>query len=299
VTVATARTTTGTTGTARTPRRRFSRQTVVFIWTTLLAITVGIAFLVPLWWTFMNSLRPGAETFSYLNPLQWQTFLTLTPNLDNYAALIGSELWRAILNSLFVSVVTVVVGLAVCASAAFGLSAFRFRGQAALFSVVILSFLIPFDAIAIPLASMFRDWSLQNTFLGLILPGIGNGMAIFLLRTFFLAIPEELVEAGRLDGLGWWGIFTRIYLPLSRPALIGAGLMLFLFQWQAYVWPLLMGTDEEHILGPVALSNLQGQFQVDYGVLFAASIVLILIPLAIILGFQRYFIQSVSTTGLK
>ena len=280
-------------------RSRFSRRTVLFVWTTLLAITVGIAFLVPLWWTFINSLRPGRETFRYLNPLQWETFFTLTPTLENYVALLDTDLWRAILNSLFVSVVTVIVGLGVCATAAFGLSAFKFRGQGVLFSIVILSFLIPFDAIAIPLAGMFRDWHLQNTFLGLILPGIGNGMAIFLLRTFFLAIPEELVEAGRLDGLGWWGIFTRIYLPLSRPALIGAGLMLFLFQWQSYVWPLLMGTDEDHILGPVALSNMQGQFVVDYGVLFAASMILVLIPLAIILGFQRYFIQSVSTTGLK
>lgn len=279
--------------------RRFSHRTVMFVWTTLLTITVGLAFLAPLWWTFVNSLRPGAETFRYLNPLSWQTFFTLAPTLDNYVSLIGGDLGRAILNSLFVSLVTVVAGLVVCATAAFGLSAFRFRGQGALFAVVILSFLIPFDAIAIPLAGMFRDWNLQNTFLGLILPGIGNGMAIFLLRTFFLAIPDELVEAGRLDGLGWWGVFTRLYLPLSRPALIGAGLMLFLFQWQAYVWPLLMGTDQDHILGPVALSNLQGQFSVDYGVLFAASMILVLIPLAIILGFQRYFIQSVSTTGLK
>ena len=279
--------------------RRFSRRTVMFLWTTALSAAVGIAFLVPLWWVFISSLRPGSETFSYLNPLQWQTFLTAAPTLQNYLDLVGSELGHAILNSLVVSVVTVVLGLGVCASAAFGLSAFRFTGQGVLFSIVILSFLIPFDAIAIPLAGMFRDWSLQNTFTGLILPGIGNGMAIFLLRTFFLAIPEELVEAGRLDGLGWWGIFTRIHLPLSRPALIGAGLMLFLFQWQAYVWPLLMGTDDAHILGPIALSNLQGQFQVDYGVLFAASMILVLIPLAIILGFQRYFIQSVSTTGLK
>lgn len=281
------------------PRHRFSRRTVLFVWTTLLCVTVGVAFLVPLWWTFINSLRPGSETFSYLNPLQWQTFFTAHPTLDNYLALLQSDLGKAIGNSLIVSLVTVLLGLGVCASAAFALSAFRFRGQGVLFSIVILSFLIPFDAIAIPLAGMFRDWNLQNTFAGLILPGIGNGMAIFLLRTFFLAIPEELVEAGRLDGLGWWGIFTRIHLPLSRPALIGAGLMLFLFQWQAYVWPLLMGTDDAHILGPIALANLQGQFQVDYGVLFAASMVLVLIPLAIILGFQRYFIQSVSTTGLK
>lgn len=282
------------------PRRRTSpRSLALFGGTTLLAVLVGVAFLTPLAWSFVNSLRPGAETFSYLSPLQWQTFFTLTPTLDNYAALLDTDLSRAILNSLFVSIVTVVAGLAVCSTAAFGLSAFRFRGQGILFSLVILTFLIPFDAIAIPLADMFRDWNLQNTFVGLILPGIGNGMAIFLLRTFFLAIPEELVEAARLDGLGWWGVFTRIYLPLSRPSLIGAGLMLFLFQWQAYVWPLLMGTDRDHILGPVALSNLQGQFQVDYGVLFAASVVLVVIPLVIILSLQRYFIQSVTTSGLK
>ena len=282
------------------PRRRSSRRRLVtYVATTLLAALAGLVFLAPLWWSFVNSLRPGSETFRYLNPLQWQTFFTLTPTLDNYTALLDTDLSRAILNSLFVSLVTVLAGLVVCATAAFGLSAFRFRGQGILFSIVILTFLIPFDAIAIPLADMFRDWNLQNTFVGLILPGIGNGMAIFLLRTFFLAIPEELVEAARLDGLGWWGVFTRIYLPLSRPSLIGAGLMLFLFQWQAYVWPLLMGTDKDHILGPVALSNLQGQFQVDYGVLFAASMVLVLIPLIIILSFQRYFIQSVATAGLK
>lgn len=280
-------------------RNTMSRRTVIYIWTSLLAITVGIAFLTPLWWSFINSLRPGAETFSYLNPLQWRTFFTVTPTADNYLALLDSDLGRAIINSVIVSLVTVIIGLAVCATAAYGLAAFKFRGQGVLFSVVILSFLIPFDAIAIPLADMFRGWELQNTFAGLILPGIGNGMAIFLLTTFFRAVPVELVEAARIDGLGWWGVFTRIYLPLSRPALIGAGLMLFLFQWQAYVWPLLMGTDDAHILGPVALANLQGQFQVDYGVLFAASMILVLIPLAIILGFQRYFIQSVSTTGLK
>lgn len=276
------------------PRRRLG-----LFGTSVLGAAIGIAFLIPLWWTAINSLRPGAETFRYLNPLEWQTFITLSPTLDNYVVLASSDLGRAILNSLFISLATVVFGLAICATAAYGLAAFQFRGRGVLFSVVILSFLIPFDAIAIPLADMFRDWNLQNTFFGLILPGLGNGMAIFLLRTFFLAVPEELVEAARLDGLGWWGVFWRIYLPLSVPSLIGAGLMLFLFQWQAYVWPLLMGTDRAHIVGPVALSNLQGQFAVDYGVLFAASVILILIPLVIILSFQRYFIQSVSTTGLK
>lgn len=264
-----------------------------------LAALVGLLFFAPLLWVLTGSLRPGSETFAHLSPLSWESFLTATPTLENYATLWGSGIGRATTNSLLVSGLTVVLGLAICAGAAFGLSAFQFRGRGVVFGVVILSFLIPFDAIAIPLSTMFRDWNLTNTFTGLVLPGLGNGMAIFLLRQFFLAIPVELVEAGRLDGLGWWGIFTRIYLPLSRPALIGAGLTLFLFQWQSYVWPLLMGTDKAHILGPVALANLQGQNFVDYGLVFAGAVVLTLIPLAVIVGFQRYFIQSVSTSGLK
>lgn len=275
------------------------RKRFAYVGLSIVGAVVGVLFLLPLLWAFTNSLRPGSDTFRFLQPLSWETFFTLTPSFDNYVALLSSDLGRAIVNSLVIGFATVVIGLAICAMAAFGLSALKFRGQTAVFSIVILSFLIPFDAIAIPLATLFRDWNLQNTFTGLILPGIGNGMAIFLLRTFFLAIPTELVEAGRLDGLGWWGIFRRVYLPLSVPSLIGAGLTLFLFQWQAYVWPLLMGTDSDHVVGPVALSNLQGQFNVDYGVMFAGSMVLTVIPLIIILACQKYFIQSVSTTGLK
>ncbi len=280
---------------AKAPRRPRARGLPLSV----LGAVVGLAFVTPLVWVLTNSLRPSADTFRFLSPVGWETFLTLSPIADNYLALVGTGLGRGILNSLLISAVTVVVGLVLCSTAAFGLSALRFRGQGAVFAVIVVSFLIPFDAIAIPLADLFRGWNLQNTFTGLILPGLGNGMAIFMLRNFFLAIPEELVEAGRLDGLTWWGVFWRIYLPLSRPALMGAGLMLFLFQWQAYVWPLLMGTDAEHIVGPVALANMQGQFSVDYGLMFAGSVLLILVPLVIILALQRYFIQSVSTAGLK
>lgn len=280
-------------------RSRRPRPLIRRILLTLAGVVVGLSFALPLAWTLTNSLRPSADTFRFISPLSWETFLTLTPSLDNYLALTQTELGHGIVNSLIISVGTVIVGLLICAMAALALAAIPFRGRTVLFSVVILSFLIPFDAIAIPLADLFRSWNLQNTFTGLILPGLGNGMAIFLLRTFFLSVPKELVEAGRLDGLTWWGLFVRIYLPLARPAMIGAALILFLFQWQSYVWPLLMGTDTAHIVGPVALSNMQGQFNVDYGLMFAGSMILILIPLIIIIAFQRYFIQSVTTSGLK
>ncbi|MFG1704372.1 carbohydrate ABC transporter permease [Nonomuraea sp. M3C6] len=265
----------------------------------LLAALIGLAFALPLLWALSSSLRGGSEIFQHISRLSWQTIVPTDFTLGNYGRLVTGDFGRAILNSLLVALVTVAAGLLISATAAFGLSAVRFRGQGALFAIVVLSFLIPFDAIAIPLATLFRDWDLTNTYTGLILPGLGHGLAIFLLRQFFLAIPGDLVEAARIDGLGWFGVFARIYLPLSRPALVSAGLTLFIFQWQSYVWPLLIGTDAGHQLAPIALANMRGQFTIDYGQLFAGSIVLTVIPLLIILRFQRHFTQSIATTGLK
>lgn len=278
------------------PARRRAWSPVVL---TTLAALVALLFVVPLWWGFSASTYRGNEIFGYVSPLEPRGFLPLAPNFANYQVLIDSGFLRNVLNSLWVSGVTVVVGLVICSLAAFGLAAFKFRGQGALFSTVVLSFLIPFDAIAIPLSTLFRDWGLANTYTGLILPGLGNGFAIFLLRQFFLGIPRELLEAARVDGLGWFGIYARIYLPLSKPALIGAGLMLFLSQWQAYLWPLLLGTDPSHQLAPIALANLKGQLTVNYGAILAGSMVLTAIPLLLMLRYQRHFTQSLAQTGIK
>jgi multiple sugar transport system permease protein/putative chitobiose transport system permease protein len=128
---------------------------------------------------------------------------------------------------------------------------------------------------------------------------VGNGFAVFLLRGFFLAIPTELSEAARIDGLGWWGVFWRIYLPLSRPALVGAGLILFVFQWQAYLWPLLIAPDASKRVAPVAIAQFAGEHGVDFGAIFAGAVVTATLPLLVLLFFQRYFTQSLSATGVK
>ncbi|MGC9382295.1 carbohydrate ABC transporter permease [Streptomyces sp. MH13] len=263
------------------------------------AVVIGVLFALPLLWVLAGSLRPGSHVLGSLDELSWRSLVPTDATLHNYVTLFQGEFGRAVLNSVLVAAVTVSLGLLVSASAAFGLSVFEFPGRGLVFAVILLSFMIPFDAIAIPLSSLFRDWNLQNTYAGLILPGIGNGLAIFLLRQFFLAVPKELVEAARIDGLSWWGVFTRIHLPLSRPALIGAGLTLFTFQWQSYMWPLLIGTEPSKQLGPIALGTLQGQMVVDYGQVFAAAVVLTVIPLAVLLRLQRHFTQSIASSGLK
>ncbi|MER7809959.1 carbohydrate ABC transporter permease [Streptomyces sp900116325] len=263
------------------------------------AVVIGVLFALPLLWVLAGSLRPGDKVLAGLDRVSWHSLIPTDATLHNYVTLFQGDFGRAVLNSIGVAAATVLLGLALSATAAFALSVFRFRGRGLVFAVILLSFMIPFDAIAIPLSDIFRDWGLQNTYTGLILPGIGNGLAIFLLRQFFLAVPRELVEAARMDGLSWWGVFTKIYVPLSRPALIGAGLTLFTFQWQSYMWPLLVGTEPDKQLGPIALGTLQGQMVVDYGQVFAAAVVLTVIPLLVLLRLQRYFTQSIAGSGLK
>jgi putative chitobiose transport system permease protein len=260
---------------------------------------VALLFLLPLWWTLASALRPQAETFRTLSPVTGWTLIPRVLTIHNFVRLFGGDFGRALINSSVVTAATLVIGLAICCTAAFALAVLDFPGRSAIFALMVVSFLIPFDAIAIPLTSIFQDAGLQNTFTALVLPGVGNGFAVFLLRGFFQDIPRELAEAGRVDGLGWWGIFLRIYLPLSKPALIGAGLILFVFQWQSYLWPLLIAPDPSMKVAPVAIAQFAGQYGVDFGRIFAGSVLTAIVPLVVLLFFQRYFTQSVATSGVK
>ncbi|MFC4562263.1 carbohydrate ABC transporter permease [Nocardiopsis mangrovi] len=264
-----------------------------------IAIPAALLSVLPLLWALSAALRPGEEIFAHLYPLSWHTLIPETVTFDNFTALLGGEFRWAMINSVIVAFCTVVLGTFLSATAAFALAVLKFPGRSALFSVLVLSFLIPFEAIAIPLATTFRAMDMQNTYLGLVLPGIGNGLAIFLLRQFFLNIPPSLAEAARIDGLSWWGVFRHIYLPLSRPSLVGAGLVVFVFQWQSFLWPLLIAPDPAMKVAPVAIADFAGELGVDYGQMFAGSVLAAGVPLLILLVFQRQFTASLASTGGK
>jgi putative chitobiose transport system permease protein len=261
------------------------------------AIMIAALAIFPLYWAFVSALRPSEDIFKYLSPLSLWTFVPNRITLANLTNVLSGPFGRSMLNSIGVSIATVGLGLFICTPAAFALAKLNLPGRGAIFSIVILSFLIPFDAIAIPLSAIFRDLGLENTYLGIILPGIGNGFAVFLLRQFFLGVPSEIADAARLDGLSWFGIFLRIYLPLSRPALISAGLILFVFQWQAFLWPLLIAPDPDYKVAAVAIADFAGEHSTDFGAMFAGTILVSFVPLIILLVFQRYFTSSIAATG--
>ena len=275
-------------------KRKWGRR----LWTALAAAT-SLLFLLPVVWVLASTVRSAPETFSSSSSISWYTLFPREWTLENLESAIDAGFLRNLSNSLIVAAATVVFGLIISALAAFALAVIPFRGRGALFSVVVLSFLVPFEAIAIPLARSFSDWGLTNTLLALILPGLGAGLAVFTIRQFFLGVPKSLAEAAHVDGASWFRIFWSIYLPLSKPALIGAGLILFLFQWQAYLWPILVISKPELDVAPVAIAKAFGAFTTDFGRVFAETAVLAVIPAIILLMLQRYLVSSDSSSGVK
>ncbi|SDT13168.1 carbohydrate ABC transporter permease [Jiangella sp. DSM 45060] len=276
--------------------RRSRGGTVVL---TAAAVLAALAVFLPVWWVFVSSTRPGNSYVDNMAPLSWLAFVPVGGDLTNYSGLLSGPFLTGLFNSFLVAGLTIAFGLAIAVPAAYALATIDFPGRGVVFTFIVLVAMIPFDAIAIPLSSLFQDWHLSDSYAGLVLPALANGFAIFVLRQFFLGIPAELLEAAEVDGLGRIATLWRIVLPLSKPALIGAGMMLFLSQWQAYLWPLLIGTSPERQLAPIALANLSTLFTVDLGQIFAGSFVLTIIPMVLLLFFQKQYTESLSTTGLK
>lgn len=265
----------------------------------LIALTGALYSLLPLVWAIASSLRTSQTIFQYLYPASVHTLLVTHPTLANYHALAsGGFVGTALKNSLITTVGTVGLGLVVAVPAAFAFVVFDSRAMRALFVVVLVSFLVPFEAIAIPLGAIFRSLGLENTYAGIVLPAAGNGTAIFLLRQFFFGVPYELVESARVEGASWFRVLLSVYVPLCRPALVGAGTILFIFQWQAFLWPLIIAPAPNYVVAPVALGEFVGQFQVNYGAMLAGAVVTGLLPALVFVSVQHFFNRSVAHTGL-
>lgn len=269
-----------------------------FLPTLLIGIVTAI-FMTPLVWLVVSAFRPEQDILAHLYPLSWEMIIPRRITMENFTILIGNGFGWAVFNSVFVAFGTVLIGLLVNSMAAFALSAIEFPGRGIVFAVVIVTFLIPFEAIAIPLAGTVRSIGLDNSYSALMGPGIANGFAIFMLRQFFLNIPRELSEAARIDGASLFQIYWRIYLPLSKAPMVGAGIIIFLFQWQAYLWPLLVTNTRDYEMAPVALAKLIGQFDFDLGQMLAGAVLLALIPALVVLPLQRHFTESITGSGIK
>ncbi len=265
-----------------------------------LHIIVAALFLLPLMWAIAASFTPNEQVFEYAYPFSWRALLPNDFTFQAYSNLFERDFGLSLFNTFFLGVTVVLAGGIVNAMAGFAFARFNFRGKRLIFVVLILvPFLIPIDLTAIPRFILVRDLGWINTWQALIVPGIANSLVIFLFRQFFEEIPQDLIDAARVDGASWMSVFLRIILPLSRPVLITAALLMFLSQWDAFFWPLLVAPRPELRVVQVEISNAIGEYQTLWNELLAGSMLAAIVPILLLLPFQRYYIQAITSSGLK
>ncbi|HYU17381.1 MAG TPA: carbohydrate ABC transporter permease [Chloroflexota bacterium] len=276
----------------------FGRQAGVAAHYALLTV-VAVLFLAPLVWLCVSSLRPTQEIFRYVSPLSWRTFWPEVPTLEGFTRLMSGSFPRAMLNSAILAIATVIGGVAANALAAYAFARIGFPGRDLLFGLFLVTIMIPFEVTLIPLFVIMKSLGWVDTYQGLILPGIVNPFAVFLLRQFFLEIPKDVEDASRIDGCSRLGTFWRVVLPMSIPALITVALISFQAGWDAFLWPLVVTNSEALRVAQVAVAMLIGGDAAKWDQVFVASVVLALPSLVLFLSFQRFYVRSGALSGLK
>ncbi|RKE17770.1 carbohydrate ABC transporter permease [Streptomyces sp. TLI_171] len=273
---------------------------------------LALVFVFPIVFMLISSFKPDQQIFADLGSIK--AFLPVGQlSLDNYTAVFDRvPAGRFLLNSIVISAVTVVLGIVVNSLAAFALSRMRWPGRRLLLVLIIATLIVPFETFALPLVwwvnklpwlelngfhlALTEGW--LDTYRVQILPFVANAFSIFLFHQYFQSIPKELDEAARMDGASWFGIYRRIVMPLSGPAVATVAILTFLPMWNSYLWPLMVVQDEN--LRPVMV-GIQYFFQlnVSWGQIMAYSTMITVPVLALFLAFQRSFINSIASSGVK
>jgi len=222
------------------------------------------------------------------------------PTLENFRSIFSDMPFaRWFINSAIVASLSTLGTLVVCAMAGYTFAKKEFVGKQALFGVLMATLMIPGALMLVPAFLVTNTLNLVNTYGGLIIPGIGGAMGVFLLRQFIETLPSELEQAAAIDGCSEWGIFWRVVLPLSKPGLTTLAIMSFTGSWNALIWPLIVTNSKDLYTLPLGMALLRTEFQVNYGATSAAALVSV-VPLVIAFAFlQRYFIEGLTVGAIK
>jgi multiple sugar transport system permease protein len=263
--------------------------------TQVLLALAAIVTVVPVIWTVLSSFKTNETIFAI--PMRW--FPTAL-NWNNYTdAFQVAPFGRYFLNSTIVAVAVTATTVFFGAMAGYGFSKFRFPGRNVLFGLILCTFMIPFPVIMIPLFALVRNFSWVNSFWGLIVPGALTGFAVFMMRQFIQAIPDELFDAARIDGAGEIRIFLTMVLPLARPALATLGILTFLDSWNNLLWPLIVIQSDEMETMPLGLTKFSTLYSTNYAQMLAMAVIASLPVLAVFVVGRRQIINSLMLSGLK
>ncbi len=260
-------------------------------------LTLGLILMIaPFVWMVLGSFKPQGE-FLRLPP----TWLPEQPTFNNFQRLIDQlDMPRFFFNSIVVAAAVTVGTLIFAPMLGYALAKLQFSGKGVLMGLVLATLMLPGAAILVPQFVLMSALGLVNTYPALVLPFLAGPFGVFLTRQFFSGLPDELLEAARIDGASEFRIFWTIAMPLAGPVLATLGILTFLGSWNSFIYPLVMAQEPEMYTLPVALATFAtGQYQADHGMLMAGALVLVLPILVIFILLQRWITEGIATTGLK
>ena len=262
----------------------------------VVAIGGALIFALPLFWTIIWSSWDTAGIFSFPPKFLPGGFLT-----QNLSGLGGSiDTWRVTLNSAVVAVVGTTGALFFCSLAGFAFAKYRFRGRTLFFYLLLATLAVPSQITIVPLFVIMLRLGWVNTYQGLIIPGLVPAFGVFLMRqSIEAAVPDEMLDAGRIDGAGELRIFVQVVLPILLPNLAALAILLFAGSWNNLFWPLIMARTGDMYTLPVALTTIIGQYSHPYGQVMIGALIAIAPPLALFLSLQRYFIKGIVLGAIR
>ena len=251
--------------------------------------------LAPVLWFVLSSFKDATDLGARppkILPTRW-AFENYTEAFQMY------NYMRYFMNSVIVTTIATILTLLINSMAAYAFAKYNFRGRDGLFVMTLAMIMIPLQVILIPIYLVVSSLGLVNTYWGMIIPAAATPTGVFIIRQYMLTIPDELIEAARIDGAGEFRIFARIVLPLCRPALAVVAIFSILWRWNDFLWPLLIAQKEELYTLPVALALLNGQLVVPYNIVLAMSVMSIIPVLFMFVFMQRQIVQGIAQTGIK
>lgn len=261
----------------------------------LALIGLALLTLTPLLWMVSASFMPAGDANSVPPPL-WPRRATLAHYVELFTRL---NLARNFANSLLVAVSATFISLITNSLAGYAFAKLRFRGRDRIFALLLGALVIPAQVGMLPLFLLLKSMGLVNTMVGAIVPGMASIFGIFMIRQFALAIPDDLLDAARLDGAGEFEIFRTIVLPVLAPILVTLATFTFLSTWNDFMWPLIVLSDDAKYTLPVALANLSGEHVQDTELMMAGAVLTVLPVLALFLVMQRSYVRGVMMGSVK
>lgn len=267
----------------------------------LVIVVILCCFLAPYAWIVSSSFKNQLTLFNDVTPLSWQAFFPVKGTFENYRTLFErTNVLTALLNTAIVSGGQVALTLLLCSMAAYSLTRIRFPGAKIVFVLILLTFLLPIEAMMVPLYQVVSGLGLSNSLLGVMIPWIASPFGLFLLKQAFEELPVELEDAARIDGAGHVRIFFSIVLPNVKVPMLTLGLITFLFSWNSFLWPLVIVQDPANQVIQVAIAQQGSPTQLpNWGETFAGATVATLPLIVLFLLLQKYFTQGMATSGIK